>query len=466
MSEEDDALIRLNPRVPQPEWTPSEKAVLSMLIQDPVMLADAPLLSDDHFHDVGRRTVFSAIRRICEESSPSYDLLNDLRRHLHQRGEFHLVGGDAGLSGLHNYETFVSPGRLAKELKILNNELARRKAIKAGLNLIEEAYGCGEEIERVVEAAGSPITEIHDALTASAPPKDTKQLLREVCREFKARVRGEKSSMGISTLPEIDQFLRGLHPGRVWVIGAYPSGGKSVIASQILMDISLDGVPSCFVSLEMSEMDLMQRAVVMAARIDSQAFLEPDAYIKAKEMNVLPKAIINAVSGAVDRLVSAPFLVRKPSTRSLAAVLATIRKAVRDHSVKVVAVDYLQLINPPQQHRNEESGIAAISHALQELTQELGISLLLLTQLNEAGDTKRGRVIEEDADAFLQIVQDRDKTSATFKQHRHILLVKDRHYGQGGARIPLIFDKDKVRFVYGMNADSKATNGNQRAPRR
>jgi hypothetical protein len=60
-------------------------------------------------------------------------------------------------------------------------------------------------------------------------------------------------------------------------------------------------------------------------------------------------------------------------------------------------------------------------------------------------------VIEEDADAVLSIIQDRNKDSETYKQHRYILISKDRHYGSGGTRVPLILDRARIRFIEGQD---------------
>jgi replicative DNA helicase len=122
---------------------------------------------------------------------------------------------------------------------------------------------------------------------------------------------------------------------------------------------------------------------------------------------------------------------------------------------KLVAVDYVQLIRGGK-HDNKEGEISEISHALQEVAQDLGITLLILSQLNQDGETKHGRVIEEDADAVMNIVQDRNKESATYKQHRHILIAKDRHYGSGGQRVPLILHRERIRFVPGEDTTQQA----------
>jgi replicative DNA helicase len=137
-------------------------------------------------------------------------------------------------------------------------------------------------------------------------------------------------------------------------------------------------------------------------------------------------------------------------------VVAAIRKAKREMGIKVAAVDYLQLIQA-RGAGNKEGEISEISHTIQTLAQDLEITILVLSQLNADGDTKHGRVIEEDADAVLNIVQDRNKESETYKQHRHILIAKDRHYGSGGRKVPLILNRDKIRFEEGEDTTEKKT---------
>ena len=124
--------------------------------------------------------------------------------------------------------------------------------------------------------------------------------------------------------------------------------------------------------------------------------------------------------------------------------------------MKIAAVDYLQLIRVKSD--NKEAEVSEISHALQEVAQDLQITVLALSQLNAEGDTKHGRVIEEDADAVISIIQDRDKNSETYKQHRHVVIAKDRHYGSEGTRVPLILNRETIRFVQGE--DSTKAGGN------
>jgi replicative DNA helicase len=259
-----------------------------------------------------------------------------------------------------------------------------------------------------------------------------------------------EDSNGIPTIPLLDQYLRGLHPGRLWVIGAYPEGGKSVMASQIVLDVASAGYPALFLSLEMAERDIMDRLIVQCARMDCKAFTEPKTYARENDMDDISTGLIRAVQAAVPKIRDAPLRIQRPANRSLSTVVSAIRRASREMGIKLAVVDYVQLVRGTSAE-TKEAEVSEISHALQELAGDLGITLLALSQLNQDGETKHGRVIEEDADAVLNIVQDRNKDSETYKMHKHVLIAKDRHYGSGGTRIPLILDRSRIRFVEGKD---------------
>lgn len=440
-------MITLTPNAIIPWYEPAEKSALSVFLQDIKQMDDAPTLTPDHFHWPSHSIIFCALLTIRERNDGT-DTINQVIQHLTETGKLDAAGGYPTITECFTY----NPGalNLPRLIKTLNLFYARRLAIKASIALGEAAFTCGEEIERVLEAASSPITAIHETATNGKPPITREMLVAKCIKDYKDRCDGLVTPMGIKTITEIDERLRGLHPGRVWVIGGYPEGGKSVLAGQIITECAADGVPSLFLSMEMTEYDVMNRCMIQHSRIGAEAFMEPIEYARKNEVEVKSTGVIRPLKRSAEEILKSPLFIARPSNRNIRTVLSVIRRHHRSHGVKVVAIDYIQLISPSGRTQNEETGIAEISHAIQELAQELSISVLLLTQLNDSGETKRGRVIEEDADAFLQIVQNRDKDSDDYKKHQHILLVKDRHNGKGGDKIPLVLDRELVRFRYGV----------------
>ena len=373
-------------------------------------------------------------------------------------GRIDALGGPVMVVELYTYN--VGRRDIARNVSVLSEFRARRLAVIAANRIMEAALT--EDAESLTESIGKPISEISDAMTDSAPPLRLKDIMKESFERFQRRASGTESSTGIGTLPLLDQHLHGAHPGRLWVIGAYPEGGKSVLASQIIVDAATDGTPCLFLSLEMPERDVMDRMIVQQARIDARAFTEPQAYARENGGEEVSTGLLRAIQGTIPKIGTAPLRIQRPANRNLAAVVAAVRKAHREMGIKLAAVDYVQLIRGGK-HDTKEAEVSEISHTLQELAQDLGITIIVLSQLNADGDTKHGRVIEEDADAVLNIVQDRNKESDTYKQHRFILIAKDRHYGSGGTRVPLILDRSRIRFVEGRDeTEPKKTAKKQR----
>lgn len=431
---------------PLPHALGIEKAVLSVLMQYPETADEAPQITGQHFHIPAHRLIFDRIAAI-RSSGGTFELVGFVQDLL-SAGLLERAGGPSAIHDLYSYQP--SPGHFHQHIARLSEFRAFRAAIDAAKGLEEAAMN--HDTSQLSDALSSATSGILDALTDGSSAPHVETIVRASIEAFEKRVRGADTAMGIPMLTELDEHLRGAHPGRMWIIGAYPEGGKSVLASQMIVDAARDGTQCLFLTLEMSERDLMDRMIVQAARVDARAFTEPKEYARDNGNASPAVGILQAIQRGAMSLKEAPLRLQRPANRKLGTVIACIRKAVREMNVKIAAIDYFQLIRAGGDHGTKEGEISEISHALQEVAQDLQITLLVLSQLNADGETKHGRVIEEDADAVIRIVQDRNKESETYKQHRHISIDKDRHYGSGGKRVPLILDRERIRFVRGEDA--------------
>jgi replicative DNA helicase len=419
-----------------------EKSVLSVILQFPEVADEAPQLTSEHFHIPAHRILFERVQAIRSQGQ-QVELVG-LVQDLLSSGLLDNCGGPAAIYDIYGYQP--SPTSFPAHVARLSEHRAFRAAVRQAERL--EAAAMSHDAEILAERLTEANTAILDALTDGAPAPAIGSIVEASMAAFEQRVMGADTALGIPLIPELDEHLRGAHPGRLWVIGAYPEGGKSVIASQMIIDAARDGTQCLFLTMEMAERDLMDRMIVQAARCDARAFTEPKDYARDKGMGAPSGELLKAIKRAAMTIRDSPIRLQRPANRKLGTVIASIRKASREMGIKIAAVDYLQLIRGGD-HGTKEGEISEISHALQEVAQDLQITLLVLSQLNADGETKHGRVIEEDADAVIRIVQDRNKESETYKQHRHISIDKDRHYGSGGSKVPLILDRERIRFVYG-----------------
>lgn len=435
---EDPSIMR-----PMPHALGMEKSVLSSLMKDPALVAECPL-DPEIFYLPGNRIIYQAIREIGDGD------LTRLVQRLHDAGDLDRAGGPAAVTEVFTYAPHA--GHFDKHLAILRNRHARRMQIRACIAAVDAAYDTSEEGSGFLDAISRPITEVFDTLAAATVVRDTKALAREFLEEFEKKLAGKSLAMGIPTgIPEVDAKLRGLHPQHMGIISGRSGGGKSTLATQMGASLATAGVGVLYLILERTEQSAFQRAVIQTAGIHHAAVVDPKGWAELQGHANPDHFTLTSIRRSITSLVEANLHIRKPANRHIATQCAEIRRYHRLHGVRVVFLDQIGLVRG-ERFRNDsgEAELRGISNTLQELCHELGITLIVLSQVNEDGDTKGARAIEEDADWWLSIIQERDRKKENFGEHQHVLIAKDSHNGTGGERLPLVLNHETLRFVHGF----------------
>lgn len=436
-----DDVTRAHPHAVGPE-----KSVISCMLSDPqqfVPLAIENGVTSDHFYDPGRRIVFETILELFNDNK-EIDLVSFVQ-HLINFGRIDHVGGSSSVYDLYGYA--FNTAVFIPHLNEVKNQFLLREMLNMANKMTQMVYDApGEPLETLAEA-DRLLTAIAAGATGSTPSRTIKQLALEVITDLEDRANGKTDSMGIEMISEIDRHLKGAHPGRMMVIGGYPEAGKSLLAMQMILGPATSGIPCLYLSLELSEKDAATRAMIQHSRVPASALSDPRANHGG---DALDKGGLMRIRAAATAMGESSLRIKRCNNRKLQTVVTEIRKAHREMGIKIAVVDYAQKIVGPQTGSKVEE-YEEISHTLFELASELAITIILPSQLNAEGDTKGGRVFEEDADDVLNIVQDRNKESPTYKAHKHILIVKNRHNSQGGKIIPMILNHESLRFVHGMD---------------
>lgn len=431
----------LSTMLPLPHALGPEKSVLSSLMKHPELLAEHSL-DPEIFHIPAHRLLYKRMKGLAEVELVSFV------EGLHAAGLLENVGGPAAVTDIFTYAP--NAAHFESHLAMLRDRHARRASIAACEAAVEAANDC-DNAEGYLQALGGPVTNVFDIASAAQPPKDTKALAREFLDAFEAKVAGRLMPMGLATgIPEIDRCLRGLHPQHMGVISARSGGGKSTMATQMAAALATGGTGVLYLILERTEQSAFQRSVIQTARIHHGAVADPAGYAAAQGNARPDHATLLSIRTAITALVEANLHIRKPTNRRLSTQCAEIRRYVRLHGVKVVFIDQIGLIRGERQRSDaEEVERRGVSNTLQELSHELGITMVVLSQVTDEIDTKGARAIEEDADWWLHIAQERDKKKPNFGEHLHVLIAKDSHHGMAGERLPLVLDHETLRFVYG-----------------
>lgn len=210
--------------------------------------------------------------------------------------------------------------------------------------------------------------------------------------------------------PDLDRMLRGLHPGRLYVVGARPGIGKSLFGQNCATHFALrHGVAAYVASLEMSDDEFTQRALASYARVD----------LGRMDTGSLDNRDWDHLGAAVAKLGEAPILINDDPGQTLADIRAGAQEAARHHKLGLIVVDYLQLVRPADRRMPREQQVAELSRGMKRLARELKVPLIALAQVNRGAksrasgrpsmdDLRESGAIEADADAVILLHTDTD----------------------------------------------------------
>lgn len=428
---------------PIPHSVGCEKSVVSTLLNFPERAEDAPQLQEDHFHLPNTRNFFRYI--IAQIRSGGIDTTL-LLQSMNENGDLDRSGGASAMAELYTYAP--SDVHFLAHVKELERYLAYRKTIAAAESMKDAAYAL-EEPSTILSVTNQPITEIQDLLTGSSKRSMTKgMVIEETLKAFEAKCRGEKTPMGIQTsLFPINNTFKGLHPSKTIVISAYPGGGKTTLAAQLAVDAAMEGANSLIVSLEMPQVDIMNRMLAYASRVEMDAIVDPVGYSKRRHGSdkVVKEVLVSAKRGT-DAISKSSIEIEDMVGADVHQICATVRRMHRRKPLDVVVVDYAQRIRsaPEKARESREQQLSHASNLLADLSKELEFTLLLPSQLNKVGAAKHAEAINEDADVHLRVMQDDQKN------HEGILVEKNRG-GESGQVLGLILNGPMIRFEESRN---------------
>lgn len=237
--------------------------------------------------------------------------------------------------------------------------------------------------------------------SATRGPRPIGAVAREFVAELNDIASGERAAGWSTGLPSLDKALGGgLKPGRVYVLAGRTSGGKTSLACQILLHAGQCGHQGLLLSQEMQAAELLGRAFANRGRVRMDALAT--AELDPAEWAEVPRVC--------DELAALPVWIDDQPALRLVDIAAKAREVQRQHGLCVLAVDYLQLCAAePVKGQSRHHQIEAISRGIKALAKELGVAVLLLSQLNRSAEDgepelwhlKESGAVEEDADAVL-----------------------------------------------------------------
>ena len=287
---------------------------------------------------------------------------------------------------------------LVKE-KHVARELVRigKTAQAKGYDPTADAFDSLDKVSQLLsEVAGSGIKKKAEHIQRS---------LNETVKKILDTRQDKRQMTGIGTgIPDLNKITKGLQAGELIILAARPSVGKTAFLINLLLNIVCDGEyggPAAAFSLEMMNDALLKRALSCAGKIKMERVSNPSE---------LTDVDIEALMKSATVLGNLPlYLYDKPGL-TIEEFRVVARELVRKHGVKVIAIDYLQLMevgNLPK-GSNREQAISMISRELKKIALELQIPIIALSQMSrgvdqmdrepELSDLRESGAIEQDAD--------------------------------------------------------------------
>ena len=387
-----------------PQAPDVERAVLGALMIDKDAYAIVcETLYPESFYEPRNQMVYAAIRDLSMAEKP-VDMLTVTDR-LAKDGNLENVGGPAYVAELSS--RVASSANIEYHANIIAQKFLARQLISFSSGIQTKAFDETVDVEELMQDAEGSLFE----LSQRNMKKDYTQINPVIKLAFDNINKASQNRDGLTGVPtgyhKLDDITSGWQESDLVIIAGRPAMGKTSFALSMAKNIAADyKVPMAFFSLEMSNVQLVNRLISNVCEIQGSKIL--NGQLHQDEWERLDKRINN--------LMDAPLYVDDTPGLSVFELRTKARRLVREHGVKIIMIDYLQLMNANgMRFSSRQEEVSTISRSLKGLAKELNIPILALSQLNrgveareglegkrpQLSDLRESGAIEQDADMVL-----------------------------------------------------------------
>lgn len=345
-----------------------------------------------HFHLPAHQTIFAVLLELWSLEKPIEFIL--LTQILRDRGLLDSVGGPAYITEL--FVFLPTAANAGYYVEILEEKRFLREIIGICTEYAARSYDDQSAMPEIMAEVQSKIAALGSHETLKVPSmKENIIAANESLEEHLS----DGASVIRTGLSAIDNECGPVERGNLLVIGGQTKSGKTILASQIALNIALSGKPVLFISLEMSERELTLRMLSSMARVNTRE-VRRWSEVEHGRFSVASVTLMSAKLSIVTRRYR----------------LSEIVSACQSHAARpgeplaAIVLDYAQLTEGMRKGKEDrrQQEIAEISRTCKRLAGKLNVLFVLLTQLNDDGRTREGRDIENDANLMVEVGHNRD----------------------------------------------------------
>ncbi len=430
----------------------AEQAVLgAMLLDQDAALRAAELVDDTMFYREAHRRLFRAMVSLVERRTVIDHITR--RDELLRRGELDAAGGLDYLAEL--VDAVPTAANLEFHARIVRDKAILRRLIETSTGIITEAYDGHSTATELLDIAESRIFKISQQRGDEGFTR-IKEMLWPTMERIETLQRSGKAITGVpSGFLDLDGLTSGFQHAELVVVAARPSMGKTAFCLNVAANAAAEGHGVAIFSLEMSKESLVQRMLTATARVDSHRVRQGS--LRDSDFTQLARAagLLQTYQIWIDDTPSITLLEMRSKARRLKI----------DNDLKLVIVDYLQLMRSPEYSENRVQEISDISRSLKALARELEIPVIALSQLSRASEQRGGErkpilsdlrdsgAIEQDADLviFIHRPEYYDREDESKRGLAEVMLAKNRNGPTGD--VQLKFTREYTRFDSFSNRD-------------
>jgi replicative DNA helicase len=384
-----------------PQDIPAEQSVLGGMMLSKDAIADVvEQIKGMDFYRPAHELIYDSILDLYGRGEPA-DAVT-VAAELTKRGEISRIGGAPYLHTLISMvPTAANAGYYAR---IVRERAVLRRLVEAGTRIVQLGYATdGGDVDDIVNNAQAEVYAVTEQRTSEdyLPLAD---IINGTMEEIEAAGHRGDGMVGVPTgFIELDKLTNGLHPGQMIVLAARPAIGKSTLGIDIARSAAIKNkMASVIFSLEMSRNEITMRMLSAEARVPLQNMrkgtMRDDDWQK--------------LASTMGRMSEAPLFIDDSPNMSLMEIRAKCRRLKQRHNLKLVVIDYLQLMSSGKRVESRQQEVSEFSRALKLLAKELEVPVIAISQLNrgaeqrtdkrpQMSDLRESGSIEQDADIVI-----------------------------------------------------------------
>ncbi|EIC91758.1 putative replicative DNA helicase [Candidatus Aquiluna sp. IMCC13023] len=433
-----------DPRVAPHNLEAEQSTLGGMLLSQEAVAEVVEEIAGVDFYAGKHELIYNAILNLFGRGEPT-DVIA-VTDELNKQGNLLKAGGSDYLHSLASYvPTAANAGYYAK---IVGDKAILRRLIDAGTRIAQSGYDSQGEVEDLVNQAQAEVYKVSSQSSKEDYVGLSDSLEAAIHDIELAQNRGGEMTGTPTGFTDLDAYTHGLHAGQLIIVAARPAVGKSTFALDIARNASVrHNQATIFFSLEMGRSEIAMRMLSAESSI----------YLQSMRKGTISEGDWTRLAAVRGRINDAPLYIDDSPNMSLVEIRAKCRRLAQQVDLKLVVIDYIQLMSSGKKVESRQQEVSEFSRALKLLAKELGLPVVALSQLNRQAEQSKDKrpelshlresgSLEQDADVVVLLhregIYERDHPRAG---EADLILAKQRNGPTG--TVTVAFHGQYSRFV-------------------